>query len=106
MMTTNVFFIANVKQLRTYIVLEFYCLFFRTSWCVDVLNSAILFNSFHNRIAFGTLFGGPSEFRGEGVEHLNPPPGTPLVASRATFQRKSAVLFLLSEGGPYVVENS
>ena len=72
-MTTNVFFIANVKQLRTYIVLEFYCLFFRTSWCVDVLNSAILFNSFHNRIAFGTIFGGPSEFRGEGVEHLNPP---------------------------------
>ena len=27
MMTTNVFVIANVKQLRTYVVLEFYCLF-------------------------------------------------------------------------------
>jgi hypothetical protein len=27
MMTTNLFAIANVKQLRTYIVLEFYCLF-------------------------------------------------------------------------------
>ena len=27
MMTTNLFPIANVKQLRSYIVLEFYCLF-------------------------------------------------------------------------------
>ena len=27
MMTTNIFAIANVKQLRTYVVLEFYCLF-------------------------------------------------------------------------------
>ena len=27
MMTTNLFFMANVKQLRTYVVLEFYCLF-------------------------------------------------------------------------------
>jgi len=27
MMTTNLFVIANVKQLRTYVVLEFYCLF-------------------------------------------------------------------------------
>ena len=27
-MTTNLFVIANVKQLRTYVVLEFYCLFF------------------------------------------------------------------------------
>jgi len=26
-MTTNLFVIANVKQLRTYVVLEFYCLF-------------------------------------------------------------------------------
>ena len=46
MMTTNLFFIANIKQLRTYVVLEFYCLFFQTSWSFDVLNSAI-FNSFH-----------------------------------------------------------
>ena len=27
MTTTNLFVIANVKQLRTYVVLEFYCLF-------------------------------------------------------------------------------
>jgi hypothetical protein len=41
MMTTNLFVIANVKQLRTEGVLEFYCLFFRTSWGFGVLNSAI-----------------------------------------------------------------
>jgi hypothetical protein len=40
-MTTNLFAIVNVKQLRTDVVLEFYCLF-RTSWGVGVLNSAIL----------------------------------------------------------------
>jgi len=27
-MATNLFVITNVKQLRTYVVLEFYCLFF------------------------------------------------------------------------------
>ena len=65
MMTTNLFVIANVKQLRTggsfRILLHF---FFRISWGVGVLNSAI-FNSFYNRVEFGTIFGGgPSEFRG------------------------------------------
>ena len=57
MMTTNLFAIANVKQLRTYVVLEFDCLFFRTSWCVGVLKSAIFFfNSFHNWVEFGMTF--------------------------------------------------
>ena len=68
MMTTNLFVIANVKQLRTdgsFIIL---LPFFRTSWCVGVLNSTI-FNSFHNRVVWHD-FGGPSEFREEG---LNPP---------------------------------
>ena len=50
MMTTNLFVIANVKQLRTggsfRILMPF---FFRTSWSVGVLNSAI-FNSFHNQV--------------------------------------------------------
>ena len=41
MMTTNLFVIVNVKQLRTYVFLEFYCFFFRTSWGVGILNSAI-----------------------------------------------------------------
>ena len=54
MMTTNLFVIANVKQLRTNVVLEFYCLF-RISWGVGVLNSAI-FNSFHNRVEFARFW--------------------------------------------------
>jgi len=64
-MTTNLFVIANVKQLRTdgsfKILLPF---FFRTSWSVGVLNSAI-FNSFHNRVEFGTILEGLRNF-GEG----------------------------------------
>ena len=32
-MTANLFVIANVKQLRTYVVLEFYCLFPNILWC-------------------------------------------------------------------------
>ena len=54
MMTTNLFVIANVKKLRTYVVFRILPPFFRTSWCVGVLNSAI-FNSFHNRVKFGTI---------------------------------------------------
>ena len=54
------------------VVLEFYCLFFRTSWGVGVLNSAI-FNSFHSRVDFGTILGGCSEFRGRGFEPHKPP---------------------------------
>ena len=33
MMATNLFVIANVKQLRTQVVLEFYCLFPNFLWC-------------------------------------------------------------------------
>ena len=62
-MTTNLFAIANVKQLRTKVVLEFYCLFSRTFWCVGFLNSAI-FNSFHNRVEFGTILEGLRNFGG------------------------------------------
>ena len=75
MMTTNLFDIANVKQLRTYLVLEFYCLFFRTSWCVGVLNSAIFLTVFTIGLSLARFFGGPSEFRVGGFEHRNPPPG-------------------------------
>jgi len=45
--------------------------FFRTSWDVGVLNSAI-FNSFHNRVEFGTILEGLRNFRGG--ETPNPPP--------------------------------
>jgi len=53
-MTTNLFVIANVKQLRTDGIFRILLPFFRTSWVVGVLNSAI-FNSFHNRVEFGTI---------------------------------------------------
>ena len=63
------------------VVLEFYCLFVRTSWGVVVLNSAI-FNSFHNRVEFGTILEGLRNFVGVGgFERPKPPPphGTPLI---------------------------
>ena len=77
-MTTNLFVIANVKQLRTGGSFRILLPFFRTSLCVGVLNSAI-FNSFHNRVEFGTILEGLRNF--EGGRGLNPPKaplGTPL----------------------------
>jgi len=74
-MTTNVFVIANVKQLRTDgsfgILLPF-------SWGVGVLNSAI-FNSFHSRVEFGMILEGLRNFGGGGFEPPKTPSlGTPL----------------------------
>jgi len=77
MMTTNLFVITNVKQLQTDGSFRILLPFFRTSWGVGVLNSAI-FNSFHNRVEFGTILEGLRNFV-EGFEHPKPPPGTPLV---------------------------
>jgi len=64
MMTNNLFVIANVKQLRTGGSFRILLPFFRTSWGVGILNSAI-FNIFHNRLnltrawrAFGISGGG------------------------------------------------
>ena len=71
-MTTNLFVIANVKQLRTDGSFRILLPFFRTSWGVHVLNSAI-FNSFHNRVEFGTILEGFRNFGGGGVEHPKPP---------------------------------
>jgi len=75
MVTANLFVIANVKQLRTggsfRILLPLF--FFRKSWGVGILNSAIL-NIFYSWVEFGTISGG-----GEVSNHSNPPPlGTPL----------------------------
>jgi len=56
--------IANLGNFR--ILLPF----FRTSWGVGVLNSAI-FNSFHNQVEFGTILEGLQNLRGGG---MNPPP--------------------------------
>jgi len=66
MTTTNLFVIANVKQLRTGGNFRILLPFFRTFWGVCVLNSAI-FNSFHNRVEFGTILGGLRNFGGGGV---------------------------------------
>jgi len=65
MMTTNLFVIANVKQLQTDGSFRILILlpFFRTSWCVGALNSAI-FNSFHNRVEFGMILEGLQNFGG------------------------------------------
>jgi len=54
--------------------------FYRISWGVGVLNSAI-FNSFHNRVEFGTILESLRNFGGGfgGLKPSNPPPlGTPL----------------------------
>ena len=64
-MTTNLFVIANVKQLRTDGSFRILLPFFRASWSVDVLNSA-MFNSFQNRIEFDTILQGLRNFGGGG----------------------------------------
>jgi len=80
MMTTNLFVIANVKQLRTGGSFRILLSFFRTSWGIGVLNSVIL-NSFHNQVEFGTILEGLQNFGGGGFNPPNPTLGTPLVIS-------------------------
>jgi len=65
MITTNLLVIANVKQLRTDGSFRILLSFFRKCWGVGVLNSAI-FNSFHNRVEFGTILLGLRNFGGGG----------------------------------------
>ena len=72
MMTTNLFVIANVKQLRTGGSFRILLPFFRTSWGVGVLNSGI-FNSFHNRVEPGMILEGLRNFGGGGVRTPHPP---------------------------------
>jgi len=80
MMATNLFVIANVKQLRTDGSFRILLPFFLTSWGVGVLNSA-MFNRFHNRFEFGTILEGHRNFGGT---DLKPPLGTPLVTPPCT----------------------
>ena len=76
MITINFFVIANVKQLRTGGSFRILPPFFRTSWGVAVLNSAIV-NSFHNGVEFGTILEDLRNFGGEGgVEPAPPKPPT------------------------------
>jgi len=86
-MTTNLLVIANVKQLRTCGSFRILLPFFRTSWDVGVLNSAI-FNSFHIRVEFGTIWR-PSEFfgGGGGLNPPKPPPSSPLGTSLLSSNR-------------------
>jgi len=65
-MTTNLHVIANVKQLRTDGTFRILLPFFRKSWGVGVLNSAI-FNSFHNQVEFGTILEDLRNFGGGGL---------------------------------------
>jgi len=77
-MTTNLYVIANVKQLRTDGGFRILLPFFQTSWGVGVLKSAI-FNSFHIRVESGTILEGLRNLGGGGVEPPPTPPfGTPL----------------------------
>ena len=80
MMTTNLFVIANVKQLRTGGSFRILLSFFRTSWGVGVLNSAFstLFTVGLSLARFWRTFG----ISGGGeVEHTIPPTplGTPMM---------------------------
>jgi len=65
MMTTSLFVIANVNQLRTGGSFRILLPFFRTFRGVGILNSAI-FNSFHNRVKFGTILEDLRNFGGGG----------------------------------------
>ena len=76
-MKTNLFVIVNVKQLRTDGSFRILLSFFRTSWGVGFLNSAI-FNSFHNQVEFGTILEGLRNFGERGLKPLTPL-GTPLL---------------------------
>ena len=75
MMTNNLSVIANVKQLRSGGSFRILLHFFRISRGVGVLNSAI-FNSFHNRVEFGTILEGLRNLGGGGGG-LNPPKHPP-----------------------------
>ena len=78
MMTTNLFVIVNQKQLRTEENFRILLPFFRTSWGVGFLNSAIL-NIFHNRVEFGTILEGLRNFGGGGCWTPQPLPSPPSV---------------------------
>ena len=71
-MTTNLFVIANVKQLQTQVVLEFYCIF---SEYTGVLASQIqqFLTVFTNWVEFGMILEGLRNFGGGGLNNPNPP---------------------------------
>ena len=68
-MTTNLFVIANLKQLRTYTVLEFYCLF--SEHLVVLLSYFQQFLTFSTIGLFDTILEGLWNFGG--LNTPNPP---------------------------------
>jgi len=72
-MTTNLFAIANVKQLRTGGSFRILVPFIRTYWGFGVPNSAI-FKSFLSCIEVDTILEGLPNFGGEGLTPQHPPP--------------------------------
>jgi len=76
MMTTNLFVISNMKQLRTGGSFRILLPFFKHLRVLGVLNSAI-FNSFHNRVELGTILEGLRNFAGGGLTPQPPPPPPP-----------------------------
>jgi len=91
-MTANSFVTANVKQLRTDGSVRILLPFFPTSWVVGVLNSAI-FNSFHNRVQFGTILEGLQNFGGGGgLKPQNPPRYATVINCRESLSFKCFVL--------------
>ena len=97
MMTTNLFAIANVKQLWTYVVLEFYCLFFPNVLVCWRPKFSNFFNGFHNRVEFGTIFWRAFGIS-EGVWTPEPhPQGTPLLIAKNTFFEPCIVVYLCNK---------
>jgi len=60
---------THIKNLGSFRIL---LPFFRKTWSVGFLNSAI-FNSFHNRVEFGTILEGLRNVGGGGFNTPNPP---------------------------------
>ena len=110
----NQFVIATVKELRTGGSFRILLPFFLTSCGVSVLSSAI-FNSFHNRVKFGTILEGllNSVVGGRGVLNtakLSSPLGTPLHKLMAllhffishqqrVYERRTHLFLVLPNGG-------
>ena len=92
MVTTNLFVIANVKQLRTGGSFRILLPFFRIYWCVGILNSAIF--KFSQSGWVWHDFGGPSEIQGGGLNHPTPPPryATAAASEAVSFKMQRAVL--------------
>ena len=93
-MTTNLFVIANVKQLRIGGSFRILLLFFPNilgCWRPKFSN----FNSFHNRIDFGTILEGLRNFGGGGGGLNTPNSPPPRYATDSKGRRKKVAVYSL-----------